>query len=398
MNRRKFVASFGLLGAVSAINPLTTLSKTIKSTQDPSVIMKCKPYLQAVQSNRVTVRWITHLPSHSWVEYGENHDNLNHKAQETEEGLIMVENRIHGVTLSNLLPGKRYFYRVVSRKTESVERKHQSFGEPVYSEIYSFTTLSKNIENVGFIVFNDVHDRPESFATLMNFQSPGKTDFVVLNGDTLSKIDNEDQIVNHLINPLTDLFATTAPFMFGRGNHETWGANSRNLRNYFDGRENKFYYSFEYGPLFGIVMDSGETKADNDPVNGGIVDFDDYREEQGKWLAKEVQKEAFKKAKYKIVFIHIPPYYLSDEAHASSQYNKLWGPIFNTSKIDLMICGHTHRHGIHQPVADQHNYPIVIGGGPADGKRTMIDVKVSRHSLNLRMTDDSGRIIGTLKL
>jgi acid phosphatase type 7 len=232
----------------------------------------------------------------------------------------------------------------------------------------------------------------------MKHQSPGKKDFAILNGDILSKTENEDQIINHLINPLTDLFATTAPFMFGRGNHETWGADSRNLRNYFDGRENKFYYSFQYGPMYGIVMDSGETKADTDPANGGIVDFDDYRETQGKWLAKEVQKEAFKKAKYKIVFIHIPPYYLAEEAHAPNQYNKLWGPIFNASKIDLMLCGHTHRYGIHQPTAGRHNYPIVIGGGPTDGKRTMIDIKVTKQSLNLKMRDDSGNIVGTLKL
>ena len=322
---------------------------------------------------------------------------LIRRLKQTEDGMVQVDNTVHAITLLNLLPGKTYYYRAVSRKTENMERKRQSFGEPDYSEVYSFTTLSKDMDSVEFVVFNDLHDRPESFAALIK-QSPGKKDFVLLNGDILSKVEDENQIVDHLINPLTDLSTTTIPFFFTRGNHETWGTYSRELGKYVDGGENKYYYSFQYGPMYGIVLDSGETKSDEDPVNGGIIDFDAYREQQGRWLEKEVQKKSFKKAKYKVVFMHIPAYYLGGDAHASEHYNEIWGPILNVSKIDLMLCGHTHKSGIHQSVKGQHEYPIVIGGGPKDGNRTIIDIKITGQTLNLKMIDDRGETLGTLNL
>lgn len=396
LNRRKFL-SFGAIGAAGLL-PFKVFSKTTPVAEELTGSMKCKPYLQAAHTNGITVRWITDAPCHSWVEYGETKDKLDRKAQQIEEGMIQVDNRIHAIPLTDLLPGKTYYYRSVSRKTGSLERKKQSFGEPVYSGVHSFTTLSRKINSVVFIVFNDIHDRPESFATLMKYQTPGKKDFVFLNGDMFNKQEDESQIINHLINPLTDLFASTTPFLFARGNHETWGAYARELSSYFDGRENKYYYSFEYGPMYGIVMDSGETKPDEDPVNGGIIDFDAYREKQAKWLATEVQKDAFKKARYRVVFIHIPPYYIDEDAYASIQQNEIWGPILNASKIDLMLCGHTHKHGVHPPVNGKHNYPIVIGGGPKDGNRTIINIKISEQALNLKMIDDGGETVGVLNI
>lgn len=397
LNRRKFLGSVGLMGALAGLSPFKAFSKPT-AVPETSGSMKCKPYLQAACTKAITIRWITDAPCHSWVEYGESRDNLSLKAQQVEEGMIQADNTIHAITLGGLLPGKTYYYRAVSRKTESLDRKKQSFGQPVYSEIHTFSTLANDIKSVNFTVFNDIHDRPESFETLMKYQTPGKKDFVFLNGDMFNRQDDEDQIINHLLHPLTNLFASTTPFLFARGNHETWGGYARNLGDYFDGRENKYYYSFEYGPMYGIVMDSGETKSDKDPVNGGMIDFDAYREAQAEWLAKEVLKEAFKKAKYRIVFIHIPPFYIDEDAHASNHYKKIWGPILNSSKIDLMLCGHTHKPGIHPAVKGQHEYPIVIGGGPNDNQRTIININVTSKSLNLSMIRDNGKPIGTLNL
>jgi len=70
----------------------------------------------------------------------------------------------------------------------------------------------------------------------------------------------------------------------------------------------------------------------------------------------------------------------------------------NKAKINLLISGHTHKYGIHPAVQGQHNYPIVIGGGPADGKRTIINVKADNSNLDLQMIDDSGKMVGILNL
>jgi hypothetical protein len=110
-----------------------------------------------------------------------------------------------------------------------------------------------------------------------------------------------------------------------------------------------------------------------------------------------VQSSAFKKAKFRVVMMHIPHYY-SGDWHGTMECRKLFAPIFEKAKVDLFIAGHTHRPGIHQPVAGQHSYPIVIGGGPKDGIRTIIKVKATEKDLNLVMIKDDGSEIGRVDL
>src|SRR5690606_25824528 len=153
----------------------------------------------------------------------------------------------------------------------------------------------------------------------------GKKDFVFLNGDIFDNQQTEQQIIDHLLNPVSDLFATSIPFIFGRGNHELWGPYARQLDHYFDGGAQKFYYTFYHGPLCGIVLDSGDTQPDDAAISKGVVEFDSYRERQGEWLAKEVQKPEFKSSKFKVAFVHVPPFYSKKELHAAVHYNKIWG-------------------------------------------------------------------------
>ena len=60
----------------------------------------------------------------------------------------------------------------------------------------------------------------------------------------------------------------------------------------------------------------------------------------------------------------------------------------------MVISGHTQKYGIHPPVSGTHNYPIIIGGGPTDGKRTLIKVKADAKCLQLRMLRDDATEIG----
>src|SRR5690606_34738759 len=103
-------------------------------------------------------------------------------------------------------------------------------------------------------------------------------------------------------------------------------------------------------------------------------------------------------AKFKVVFVHVPPFYAKRELHAAHHCHKVWGSILNEAGVDLMICGHTHRHGVHPAVPGTHNYPIVIGGAPNDGRRTIMNVKVDQSRLDLKMTDDMGQVVGALEL
>lgn len=394
------MTSLGLLGAagVSARGEVTAEVAPKLASVAPKGLMKCRPYLQAPSATGMTVRWITHVPSYSWVEYGESPTQLNRKVMELEEGLAQTDNTIHAITLSGLEPGKTYYYRAVSREVKDLTRRKVKFGATEASAVHPFQTWRPLSDRTEFLMLNDIHDRPESFAHLFQFHDGSRQDFVFLNGDMFNFEESEDQIVNHLLHPITEQFASHTPFFFGRGNHETWGNYSRQLRDYFDGAREKFHYSFTCGPMHAIVMDTGESKADDDAVHGGIHAFDAYRAMQAEWLAREVETPAFRQAKFRVAFIHIPPYHMNEEIHASYHSRDLWVPMLNAAKIDLMLCGHTHRHGIHPAERGKHEFPIVIGGGPKDGKRTITHVRVDERQLTLTMKDDGGRVVGELNL
>lgn len=395
-SRRRFINSMGLLGAVSVF-PLPVFSRPeVLNETSIDGIMKCEPYLQASNPNEIEVRWITHTHCYGYVEYGEGPENLDQKAQHIKNGLVQANNTIQNITLKNLEPGKTYYYRVISRLIADFDPYDLSFGETEVSRTFSFSTPSQKKEGIEFLVLNDIHERPESYAVLAPYAGDTEKDFIFLNGDMFNWMVDENQIVEKLLHPLNKFFATSGtPFIFGRGNHETRGKFARQVSEYFDGREHEFYYSFQQGPAYFIVLDSGEDKLDDHPEYAGLVSFDDYRVEQKAWLEKEIRKEEFRNAKYKIVFSHIPLFHAGDK-HGTLHCRNIWGPLLNEGGIDLLISGHTHRHGVHPVEEGKHNYPIVIGGGKKDGSRTIMRIKADQKELDLQMVDDNGNLVGSL--
>ena len=400
IKRRKFLTTLGILGTAALAAPVQAGAEKPFNDEDQAEgvsILKAGPYLQAPTNNQITVRWLTNPPCYSWVEYGETKDNLDRKAETINDGMVEAYNTMHTIRLSGLQPGHTYHYRICSKEIESFKPYKLVYGDSFASEIYSFKTPELQAEKASFLVFNDIHDRPESFNQLMKFTGNEERDFVFLNGDIFNHQTDEDQLVDHLLKPVSNLFATHTPFFFSRGNHETRGKFARRLTNYFDGGENAFYYSFQYGPVYAIVLDSGEDKADDALAYWGLADFDKYRLRQAEWLKKEIQKRAFKKAKYKIVFSHIPLFY-SGDWHGTMHCRKVWGPILNEAKIDLLISGHTHRYGTYPKVPGQHEYPIAIGGGPKDGTRTVMKIKADRNAFKLDMIDDRGVVVKSITI
>jgi UDP-2,3-diacylglucosamine pyrophosphatase LpxH len=396
MKRRNFLTSLTTLAAAGGLGPARALAGQSADRPYEGAILKAGPYLQFPGPDSITVRWLTNVPCFAWVEYGEAPDKLDKKAETFTDGLVQAYNTVHAIRVQGLAPGKKYYYRICSRSIEDFQPYKITFGGEFGSEPYAFTTPDVGADRVSFLVFNDIHDRPESFPHLMQFQGEGEKDFVFLNGDMFNFQTDEDQLVAHLLQPLGSMPAQT-PFFFSRGNHEMRGKFARHLSDYFNSEDPQFFFSFQYGPMYAIVLDSGEDKADNDPAYYSLADFDRYRVMQAEWLKREVRKKAFRKAKHKVVFSHIPLYH-AGEWHGTQHCREVWGEILNEAGIDVLICGHTHVYGIHPAEKGKHNYPIVIGGGPKDGKRTIMRVVADREALKLEMMDDAGKMVGALRV
>ncbi len=351
------------------------------------------PYLQQPSETSMTVMWITDCNCVSWVEYGQS-ESLDRKAQRSENGLIEANQTIHRVTIEGLSPGQEYRYRVCSKEILTFEPYKVVFGDTVASDTYAFTTLDPSRENISFVVLNDIHEHNEILVPLAKLAQSEPFDLVFLNGDILGHIENRQQIVDHVLAPCTELFAKETPFVYVRGNHETRGKFARKLPNYIALPGNRFYYSFDHGPVHFVVMDGGEDKRDTDKEYSGLVDFDRYRAVERQWLENEIRSEGFNKAPFRVIVVHMPPQ-PSERWHGPDDMYQTWRPLYNQGKIDLVISGHTHRYEIRPPVRGNADYPVIIGGAPKEGAAVVIRVDATKEHLGVTMTRDDGEIVGT---
>ena len=399
-NRRSFLKKTASVAAMTAVVPAMAIGKeSLLELGDPKTghVFLTKPYLQNPTLDSMSIMWIVNLASYSYVEFGET-KNLDQIGREIDSGLVVAYNRVNKITIQNLKPGTTYYYRVVSKEISKFDPYKLVYGKTIVSDIYSFSTPLENKETVSMLILNDVHDRPHSIPQLMNLVDKKNVDCVFFNGDVFDHQEDEEQIINHMLTPCGGEFSTQIPFYFVRGNHETRGKFARNLQWYFSNPKEQQYYDFVIGSTHFTVLDTGEDKPDDEDVYANIVDFDSYREEQLAWFKNLVETTAYKAAKFRVVLMHIPIFY-SGDWHGTTHLKKLFADVFNKEEIDMCISGHTHRHGVYKPSDEtNHKYPVIIGGGPKEGSRTIIKLQANSKSLELSMLGDDGKEVGNYKL
>lgn len=396
--RRNFLEKLAFTTAATTLTIPTAFAASKKaSAKDEENIefeFKTAPYLQNLTPTSVSIVFITSKKSSSWVVYGEETPN---KAVFTEDdGMRDAYQTLFNIEINDLKPGTTYYYRIVSKEILSFKPYKLDYGKEISSTIHQFRTPELTSNEVSCLILNDIHDRPHSFKDLINLNNQEAYDFVFLNGDVFDYQVDEQQLIDHLIKPCTDLFASEIPFILSRGNHETRGKFCREIKPYFTYPNNKYYNTFKQGPVLWIVLDTGEDKEDDAEVYANIVNFDEYREQQAKWLEDIMNAEEYNNALYKVVLMHIPPFH-SGDWHGTLHCRELFAPLFEKYNVDIVLSGHTHRYGVHEPQSD-HSYPIIIGGGPKEGTRTLIRLDANEKHLTVVMKDDEGEIVGDYKI
>lgn len=385
-NRRKFINQLTIATAGLFVSPQL---KAASSGMEETFSFLSKPYLQGVTDSEATICCVTNKRGFTWVLYGE--ENLDNRAVTLQHGLIEAGNTLNKITIKGLHPGTVYRYKIYSKEIKDFQPYDIRMGDNLVSEQYSFKTVSSHSPEVNVVVMNDIHDRPESIITLMSQLKGIPYDFVFLNGDIFNYGSGQQQLFDNLFKPVGDIFASSVPFILSRGNHECRGVFARRFLDYFHYPYNggKTYYSFVHGPVHFTVLDTGEDKPDDAEVYAGLVDFDAFREEQAAWLEREVVPcRSFKEAAYRVVFMHIPPWH-SGSWHGSLHCRRLFSPLFEKYGVDLVIAGHTHIYGLWE-ASKEHSYPIIIGGGPKNGSRTIMHIAADNKRLNLVMKRDDG--------
>ena len=394
-NRRKFLTNAAKIAGVGAagfiyIKGCNNEPSEVEPGPGDKHLFLTNPYLHSIEPSNMYIRWITNLKSYSWIEFGET-EELGKRVHAVTNGLVNANVRIHEMKLDDLKPGTTYYYRVVSKQIIQFEPYKVVYGETIYSKLFQFTTLNEQSEEASWLIVNDIHDLRESYGHLIGLNKNESFDYVFLNGDMYDDLENEVQVIDLMIKPCAEIFAAQKPMIFVRGNHDIRGQFAREMLDYFSFPKGA-YFTYRHGPVFVIVLDTGEDKEDAAAVYAGLVDCEAFRKKQAAWLEAVFQSEAYKIAPYKVVKMHIPTHYTTG-GEGELHCRELFTPLFNQYKVDLVISGHTHKYGIYPPNAI-HHYPLVIGGGPKPGTRTLIKVKANMEELKLHMLDDSGKQVG----
>ena len=179
------------------------------------------------------------------------------------------------------------------------------YGDYAGSDVYRgkpflLRPIPNSSEKVKFAVVNDIHEDSQRLSDLLS-RAPKDIEFLVLNGDMLSRMDSERQIFEGFMNEIVKFTRSEMPVYFARGNHETRGEFSEEFLKYFPTPTGKPYYSFKWGNACFVMLDAGEDKPDSDIEYFSTTDFDAYRREQAEWFAELIKNEDFKKAPVKIM-------------------------------------------------------------------------------------------------
>lgn len=317
-------------------------------------------------------------------------------------GLLPYEKEVLKFTLPPLPPNQEIRYRIVARKIEFTNAYKISQGEVETTEVKTFRTLNPAAESTRFIVWNDTHENQETIKILQGLTQEFRPDFMQWNGDQTNDIYDPEKMKAQYLAPSGLEISAQWPLAYARGNHDVRGPAARLLPKFTGTPDNRFYYAFRSGPVAALVMDTGEDKPDDREVFAGLAGFELMRARQREWLSKIIEEPWFKSAPYRILFCHIPLWWIDDGKKRdfwmfSEVSRDAWLPLLEKAGVQIVISGHTHN-ASWMPKSAQQPIGQLIGGGPRKEIATIIEGVADQKTLTLTCKSLDGKVLHEIKI
>ncbi len=255
-------------------------------------------------------------------------------------GICRTSRPLHAVIVPQADLDREKQYTVRIRKV--IARKpYFSETEDVMEYPYPFYPVADS-ETVRIFQFSDVHSYTQE-AIDAAAHAPAKPDIVLFNGDVAEDSDS----IPHLLTPYRIAGAVTEgerPCVFSRGNHDLRGNCAEILSDYCPTDNGRSYYTFRLGPVWGVVLDCGEDKADEHPAYGNMNCCHAFRLRETAFL-RTLTGYDDPSIRYRLVINHVPfcMNHGSGEFCIEVPLYTEWAEILReTVKPHLMLCGHMH--------------------------------------------------------
>lgn len=341
------------------------------------------PYLSWTDnpSSTITIRYGSTLQDIDTIHYGER-GQLDQQASAnygTEKE----------VTIRNLKPGTIYNYRISGHKS-----------------IYSFRTAPTVGKSFTFAVYGDFSSGGNLKVKQRLYQTVrrDRPAFLILTGDVVSNGNSAYSWHRNYFGP-GSVITPYSPMMIAHGNHD-----GKNLfEHYLSYPGNGRWYSFLYSNARFLAIDTELNFSPNSPQ---------YR------FVEYIL--GITRARWKIVYLHKPPYSTNSGHHSDLKVRAYLSPLFEKYRVDIVFCGHNHGYERTRPIwQNQVNQQkgvtyITTGGGGAiltpfipwsrlkAAEKSWSSVRIVRHHyllvnvnqqrLHIQAKLASGSIIDELKI
>ena len=292
------------------------------------------PYLNSGSANGIVVRWRTDMPTESILNYGTTLDSLFH---EVNNITLKTE---HELMITGLQPNTRYYYSIRDSSQILAEAAEDLYFKTAPETGSTQPITSWILGDCGTASLEQRNVRDAYY----DYIGSDHTDMILFLGDNAYSYGTDDEYQYALFeNMYEDKLENTVAWSC-MGNREGYSANSSDQSGpYYDiftfptngesgglpsGTE--AYYSFDYGNIHFIVLESTE-------INRGI-DGDMYY-----WCQNDIQST---EQDWIVALCHHPPYskgaHDSDEEIEMIEMRENFFPMLENQGVDLVLSGHSH--------------------------------------------------------
>ncbi|MGI6742358.1 MAG: metallophosphoesterase family protein [Eubacteriales bacterium] len=330
----------------------------------------------------------------------------NREYYDDSNGILRSDTTVHKITVPMKVLDEAAGYTVCFR--EMIEHKpYFPFSSEERRISFDFRPIPPDKEDIRIYLISDTHNMSaEPIAAGQYFgDSP---DLLILNGDVPDHSGSPENF-NTVFAIIDGITHGSVPVVFSRGNHDTRGLFAEKFIEFTPSFNNKTYYTFRLGPLWGIVLDCGEDKDDSHEAYAGTVCFHDFRLKETEFIRSVIdnseQEYNAPGVTRRIIVCHIPFTYTDHppfdiEKDIYSEWARL---LREHIKPDVMLFGHMHtseiwRRGCKYDSKGQ-SADAVIAGVPEynkDGKNrhTGAAVTLGKDQIEVVFNDSDDNIIG----
>ncbi len=218
-------------------------------------------------------------------------------------------------------------------------------------------------------------------------------DLVILAGDIPEDCGAEDRMAApHLI--VGRITGGRVPCVFARGNHDLRGVFAERYAELTPTSGGRSYYEFRAGPVWGLVLDTGEDKPDGHPEYGNTVCCSEFRDDEEAWLKRVCGRGAPADARWRLLVCHNPfAFRLPPPFDIEQDRWRRWCEMMRPLGFQAMLTGHMHQIWLDAPGDEHDTYgapcPVVCASmiDRAAGKFTAAAVSVTEGgALRLQCT------------